>query len=941
MLKKHLALFTLFWAGLGYSFSADTLLIEKNLIRKDLIPFAELYVDHTGDLSLESILKDSLVFVDTFALNQSRKYPVAYWLHLVVETKIDIENARLVMAGDEENDQVKYLIDFIDLYCLNDKRELVAQERSGYLIPRSEKTLQYHPIQVVIPFSAKAEDRLDIYLRIQNVRVPQTVHLDLELRDASVGLPQPDFSGRLLLLAPSGMFIIIGLYVLVFYFFVWDRSYLYFGLFCLLYAGDLLLIEPNGGLTYFLSNHPSLKTSLWFVHFFCLPFLLLFGNAFIGIKKNFPKWHRYYQGLLVLFFVIPIYYVFRNIWRPYQATQPFLFLSFLTLIPICIRFVLSKNWTARLFAIGFFCFLGGNFIGVIAAWHGQSWGSISWTIGQLILLFLFAIGLGYRLLENQRQKANAEKTKELDQLKSRFFTNITHEFRTPLSLILGPIQKAEESVPFTELENGENEIPIKVRHVQLMKRNTQRIQLLVDQLLDLSKIESGKMKLNLEAGAIIKFIRFRVAEFEDIAGRKGIHLMTNYSKEAPNAFFDKDKLEKILGNILSNAIKFTPINGEIRLSCLAEEHFLKITLADNGPGMSKTEMDHIFDRFYQADHTQQQGSGVGMALVKELVELHKGYVAVESQEGKGTTISLTIGINPSHFSNSDFSLPNFPSTNGTQIIDVLPNVSSPVSIKTNPTSLQTDSLVLVVEDNHDLQNYLREILEENHQVIVANNGAEGIKLAIEKIPDFIISDIMMPKVSGIDLCKHLRKTEKTNHIPILLLTAKIEREDLLEGLSVGATDYLTKPFDARALKIKVANLIQINTQLSQKYNDHPLKLNTQKVNSLEGQFLLNVREVIVENLANEFFSVEDLGKSIGYSRSQLFRKLKAISGKSPIDLIRGYRLQYAKALLERGAGTVSEIAYQVGYSHLSYFSKSFKNEFGILPSEIKDQISNH
>ena len=938
MLQRWLAFFALFWISLGCLFSADTLLIEENFVKKDLIPFTELYIDHTGNLTLEDILQEeSLSFVDTFTLDQSEKYPTAYWLHIVVETKIDLDGVRLVVPGDEEKDHVKYLIDYLEMYQLNTKGELLAKEKSGFLIPKSEKTLAYHPLQVAVPLSAKKGDLFEIYIRIQNARTPQTIYLGLELRNGLAGLPTPDFQDRLTLLAPLGMFIIIGLYVLVFYVFVPERPYLYFGIFCFLYAIGLFFIEPEGGGAFFLPNYPGLKRSIWYIHFFCLPFLLLFGNAFIDIKRNFPKWYKYYQVLLTLFLGTPIYYVIRNFWEPYQTRHPLLIIMFLLLIPICIRFILSKNWTARLFALGIFCFLGGNLIGAIAIWQGQPWGAVSWTIGQLVLLFLFAIGLGYRLLESQRQKSKAEKIKELDRLKSRFFANISHEFRTPLSLILGPLQKAEESVPGTELEDIENEIPIKVRHIQVMKRNSLRLQQLIDQILDLSKIESSKMELCLEKGAIIKFIRSRIAEFEDIAGSKGIHLIANYSKELPNAFFDRDKVEKILINILSNAVKFTPPNGEIRLKVKAEEKFLKIITADTGPGMSQVETDHIFDRFYQADQAQQQGSGIGMALVKELVELHKGHISVESQKGGGTTITLTICIDPEYFSSSDFA--STPSPPSKEVNFSLAPVHSNTSNK-NAKPVIHKNLVLIVEDHPDLQNYLQEILCETHEVITANNGQEGIKLAIEKVPDLIVSDIMMPEVSGIELCQHLKKEEKTSHIPIILLTAKAERKDKIEGLVTGANDYLTKPFDAKELKIKVSNLLQIKDQLREKYSAFLPNMPSPKITSIEEQFLQNVSKAIQKNLSNEYYSVEELGNDIGYSRSQLFRKLKALTGKSPLEMIREHRLQLAKVLLEKNVGTVSEIAYQVGYSHLAYFSKSFKNEFGILPSEVKGIVPN-
>ena len=592
----------------------------------------------------------------------------------------------------------------------------------------------------------------------------------------------------------------------------------------------------------------------------------------------------------------------------------------------------SRNWTARLFAVGFFCFVAGNMLGVFAYMYGHNWGSVSWAIGQVTLLFLFAVGLGYRLLESEREKAAAEKIRELDGLKTRFFTNISHEFRTPLSLILGPLQKAEESVPVSELENADNQIPVKAGYIQLMKRNALRLKQLIDQILDISKIESDKMPLRLEKGGIIKFIRSRVSEFEDISAGKQIHLVANYPPEIPQAAFDPDKLEKVLVNLLSNALKFTPAFGEIHVQVESVDPFLKIKVTDTGPGMTRTEADRIFDRFYQADNAQMQGTGIGMALVKELVELHQGRISVESQVGEGTTFSMLLCIDPNRFSPADFS-------KGGQLLVDPPTGFESIS-KSVPEFEPTSSLdiiknlVLVVEDNLDLQSYIKEILSEEHQVITANNGLEGKELAMQKIPDLIVSDVMMPKMSGMELSDFLKKEEKTSHIPLILLTAKAERKDKLDGLMTGADDYLTKPFDAKELQVKVSNLIHLREKLKEKYSGMPWKLKTRKVSSLEDQFLKNVSDSISENLSNEYFSVEELALAIGYSRSQLFRKLKAITGKSPLDLIKEQRLHYAKELLEKGAATVSEVAFEVGYSNLSYFSRSFKKEFGVLPSAL-------
>ncbi|MCB0583930.1 MAG: response regulator [Phaeodactylibacter sp.] len=918
-----------------FAIASDTLTIDSMFVRIGLARYAGLFVDTTGEQTLEDLLQQQPPFIAGYNLEQEGPYPVAYWLRIPVVAKEDITGARIVVPGNPETGYTEHRLDYMDAYLVDQDGAVRNHGRSGFFVPRSEKKLPAHYMVAAVPVSLEAGRHYELYVRLQNATDPQTAWLGLELRSASAGLPSPDFGLRWVILGPWGMFIIIGLYVLVFFYYVRDRAFLYFGIFCLLYSLDLLSTEPEGGLLGLIPEHPEWSAPIFYAHLFSLTFLMLFGREFIDIKARFPRWSRYYQFVLILLAAVTAFYFIRNFWKPYQVIQPWLILSFLLFIPFCIRFVLSTNWPARLFGAGFFSFVAGNIIGVFAIINGHKWGPVSWMVGQVTLLFLFAAGLGYRLLEGERQQAQAEKMQDLDRLKTRFFTNISHEFRTPLSLILGPLQRAAESVPFSEMQDDDNEIPVRAAHIQLMKRNALRMEELIDQILDLSKIESGKMELRLQRGDVLKFIRSRVAEFEDIAGRNGIHLVASYSEAAAEACFDPDKLEKILVNLLSNAVKFTPFKGEVRVMAEASGQYLKIKVTDTGPGMSQVEAEHIFDRFYQADKAAQQGSGIGMALVKELVELHHGRVSVDSQLGAGTSITCRIGISPNLFSPEEFSTEPSRLAGESTLPYRLPASEKPPEAVPVAEGSEKESLVLVVEDNVGLQAFLQEILSEQHRVLLAGNGREGVEKALEHLPDLVVSDVMMPEMSGIELCDHLKKEEKTSHIPILLLTAKAEQKDKLAGLSTGADDYLTKPFDAKELLVKVSNLIRIREQLREKYSKHPWSPALQSVTSLEERFLQNVMAAIRKNLSNEYYSVEELGRDVGYSRSQLFRKLKALTGKTPLEQIRRQRLYYARELLEKRSGTVSEVAYQVGYSNLSYFSRSFREEFGISPSEVK------
>ncbi len=912
--------------------ASDSLRIEGFILKEKLIPHASLFVDKSGKLSLEEILQSPQAFQESFETEQASQYPEVYWLHVPIIAETALQQALLVIPGDSLRDEVHFGLDYFEFFLLNESGEMIRHEKSGFLTPQSEKSLKEHPLALGLPISLEAGKRYSLYVRLQNVHRPQRQFLGVELRGEAIGLPRLNMSDRWEVLGPWGMFVIIGMLAMVLFFYVRDRAFLYFGIFCFLYSFDLLAIEPAGGLVYLFSWQPTLARPFFQLCLFSVPFMLLFGHAFIDVKTHFPAWNRYYLASLALISLVVVAYFVRAFWPPYILHAGGFLLSLLLIIPVGVRFIWSKNWTARIFAIGFFSFLGGNVVGVIAMSNNEPWAALASAMGQFGLLFIFTIGLGYRFLEGERKQAQVEKIQELDQLKTRFFTNISHEFRTPLSLILGPLQHAEENIPGSELENSGNEIPVKAGHIQVMKRNALRLQQLIDQILDISKIESGKMRLKLQQGAVVQFIRSRVAEFSDIAHKKRIHLITNYLSENKEAIFDPDKLEKIMVNILSNAIKYTPENGEIYLSVKADSRTLSVSVADNGEGMSKAETDQIFDRFYQSDKSRQQGSGIGMALVKELIELHQGQIRVESQLGKGTTISFSLKIHAGDFQGDDFQPAAQP---------LPPSLQE--SLKTQPgiefwpteaTASEHENLVLIVEDNPDLQAYMQELLQDSYQLILARDGQEGIEMAREHLPDLIISDVMMPRLSGIELCDFVKKEEKTSHIPVILLTAKAEQRDKWQGLSSGADDYLTKPFDAKELKLKMENIIQSRRLLKEKYSQQPWSFPEVESLSMEEKFLQQVASTIRENMGNEYFSVEELGKEIGYSRSQLFRKLKSLTGKSPLDLIRDQRLHFAKKLLESHSMTVSEAAYQVGYSNISYFSKSFKKEFGVSPSEL-------
>ncbi len=565
-----------------------------------------------------------------------------------------------------------------------------------------------------------------------------------------------------------------------------------------------------------------------------------------------------------------------------------------------------------------------------------------------------------QLLHNlELEHYQAEKLVELDKMKSRFFANISHEFRTPLTLILGPLEKLRSKIKDYESEEELN----------IIQRNALRLQNLINQLLSLSKLESGQMKLRAQETNIVSLVNNCVQSFESLAKSKNIEL--NFQAEEKNivVFIDRDKLEKIIFNLLSNAFKFTGEGGIVQVKVGSKQYAVGkkeskdfanfqlpsaspgmcvlLKISDTGRGIPSEKLPHIFDRFYQADQTytkDQEGSGIGLALTKELVELHHGKISVESKLGKGTTFTIWLPMGKEHLRGNEWSdIIESSSTEARAVALHEPEIV--VYLDENKNKLAADAyekddgkpLLLIVEDNDDLRSYIRSYLMIDYKIHEATDGEKGLAKAIDKIPDLVISDVMMPKMDGMELCKKLKTDERTSHIPVILLTAKAALEDRLEGLETGADDFITKPFDPQELQVRVKNLIKQRKKLQQIFSNiigSPEYLAANAITSMDKKFIQKVTEVIERNLQDAEFKVEHFGIEMNMSRMQLHRKLKALTNYSPGEYIRFIRLNKAAVMLKENAGNIAEIAYDVGFNNPSYFSECFKKQFGKLPSDF-------
>jgi DNA-binding response OmpR family regulator/anti-sigma regulatory factor (Ser/Thr protein kinase) len=499
-------------------------------------------------------------------------------------------------------------------------------------------------------------------------------------------------------------------------------------------------------------------------------------------------------------------------------------------------------------------------------------------------------------------------------MKSDFFANISHEFRTPLSLIMAPLkEKMEVSVNQKEQEE-----------YGMMYRNADHLFNLINQLLDLSKLENGKIKLEKSVLELSHFFKIIAASFSSLAEYRHIDFSSEIQDETIWVELDQDIIQKICYNLLSNAFKFTPEDGCVLLKVEFSQPHLKITISDTGSGIPIEDQDKVFNRFFQSSHTNQLGTGIGLALTKELVEFHQGKIRLSSTAGKGTTFFIEIPVDQI----------SAPDKQETAVKFNTPFDFNTIQNKNNGHG-KVGPLILIIEDNPDLRGYLGELFQGNYIIHKSHNGAEGIQKAMEIIPDLIICDVMMPEKDGMEVCEALKKAAETNHIPIILLTAKVNQESKLHGLTIGADDYLSKPFDPKELKIRVSNLLEQRRILKAKYAKLLLLQPDEiEVSSSDELFLKKVMGIVSRNMEDSEFTVDKFSLEVGMSRMQLHRKLSALTGYSSMTFVRHQRLHRATQLLIAGE-PVSQVAYAVGFAGLSSFTRAFKKEFHVAPSEYK------
>jgi signal transduction histidine kinase/DNA-binding response OmpR family regulator len=558
----------------------------------------------------------------------------------------------------------------------------------------------------------------------------------------------------------------------------------------------------------------------------------------------------------------------------------------------------------------------------------------------LFLMYLFRwVILNREKLRNEirLEKINIKNIRENELMKMRFFTNISHEFRTPLTLIKGPLEKLSDSSNKTSVEDRNY-------YLKLIHTNTDRLINMVNQLMDYRKLEAGSLVLEPSQGDIVEFCRNTWAAFSLMANQKHIQYTFQSQIESLN-------MDKIISNLLSNAFKFTADYGLISLSIAITKNemilesfhpeILEITIKDNGIGISEMNLPHIFERFYSVSKTingKTEGTGIGLALVKELTELHKGRITVQSTDGEGAEFIIHLPLISHDYQKQNGALheQELRITFKTEII----NSDIDKTIDGNKDAKRYK--ILIVEDDDELRIFIKKELQKEYDLLLAKNGDEGLRMAFFDIPDLILSDVMMPKMDGFELCKTIKEDERTSHIPIILLTARHSQEKQFEGFEAGADDYILKPFSLELLKIRIRNLITIRQEIIEKFkHGTSLNFNDERIENKDRILLQSFIDLILENINNENLNADFIANKMNISRSVVYIKIEALSGQTVNEFIRNIRLKKSIRFLGQDSLSISEIAYEVGFTSHSYFTRSFTKHFGISPKDYMAQNRNN
>ncbi len=926
------------------SHSTSTICVLKNNPTDyQLKPFVQLLEESTKKYTIQDINQPSVQaeFQSVTNHDLSITNNQYYW------GKVQIENS----LTDAENFTEWYLYfnlswTTLDVYT-QDNNGAWKQERSGIFTPKNLEKRIPNLRGNLVKISLPPGEIKTIYFRGASERSAINPSFSIRLHHVDF-LYNDILKNKIGNAIFTGFLLMIFVYNLILYFYGRDRSFIF-------YSGYLAMVVIYSGFAsadltdwlgfYLFPQHPEywgfLKLSLY-VAMMCY---LAFIRSFLDLELLLPSWDKFFRFIIYLGFLLMVLdVVILNMTNFSHVVEDRVSIFYIFLVIFSCLFLMyplfKTNDKKGYFIIGGISVIClGAFLTVLTRVALPPFTVFYLKAGTVVEVIIFSLGLAYRVrqqrvskqqaefalkasqMEQEQKQLEADRLKELNEFKTRFYTNITHEFRTPLTVIMGMSDN---------IKNHPQE-------KKLIRRNGENLLRLINELLDLSKLESGKLNLNLIHQDLIVYLQYLTESFYSTAMQKNIRLVFHSEEKVVMMDYDEEKIQQIVYNLISNALKFTTDAGKIifHASRIQEEGepVLKLKIKDTGIGMSPENVERVFDRFFQGNDSgtnPSEGTGIGLSLTKELVELMKGRIEVESQIGEGTEFTLYLPIETSMANSEKLVSPNYPIVN-----EVPTEFQDEENDKAETFSSGSFPDLLVIEDNPDIIIYIKSILKNSYNIHTASNGKLGIEKALNLIPDIIISDVMMPEKNGYEVCDILKKDKRTSHIPIILLTAKSTQSDKVDGLKHGADAYLTKPFDKEELLIRLKKLVDIRQQLQLRYtNGLNEKTSSVSANSIEEIFLQKLQEQIQNHLSDTQFGVPQLAETINLSQMQLYRKLKALTGKTPSQFIRSYRLQKALELLQAGELNVSEVAYDVGFSDPSYFSRMFHKEFGKNPSQF-------
>lgn len=883
--------------------------------------------DHT--LNIESVVQNNRYsFHESRAVSNLNPHSV-WWLKLEIVPAFSSDSFCIGLpdVGKAGNMQGN---DLVDVWIVENLKQ--QHFETGILTPLSRRPIKDPINRNLFPLSLVKDRPLTVYMRVERELNFLPPELDFAMVHRSTLQTYASPMLRLALFYTGCAILMFG-FGLAFLIITRERSFAWFCAAAFLLFAHMQMLAPENQLTKWLfPEHPRYQFHLFEMLSAAFSTCLLqLIRHFLNTNQRFRKWDKTIRILIwSVISVVALNVLLVEIHPAWNISALGYGMLFIAHITVGVGLSLNKDLYARWCGYAMLWLFGFQLLGIL--WNENiipAWFPNPWAISQLGLMVILFFVVAHRFKHSSKEKAEAAKIVEMDAIKSRFFANISHELRTPLTLILGPLRQVNDK----EITST----PLK-KNIVMMRRNAERLLQLINQLLDISKLESGNLKLAVSRTDIGGVLRSVATSFEALAEQRQI----NYYKQFPEhdivGYCDKDKLEKIVVNLLSNAFRFTAANGTVSFLVEADAERVRFTVQDNGRGIPNDQIEKIFDRFHQVGGTEG-GTGIGLSLTKELLHLHKGQISVQSEKGKGSSFRVSIPVIQSAYTTEEI-VSRF-----SQLDEETPGQTTeqffPIDEDTETGIDSKFPSVLVVEDNADLQDFIASTLQTKFKVEVANDGADGLKKALEQVPDCIISDIMMPVMDGIEFARRIKAEPATSHVPVVLLTAKAGTASKIEGLQTGADDYLVKPFDATELITRIQNLVDQRQQLREKYSSQVITLQPEEMaaNSIDKEFIDLVRNHLESNIDNDLFGVSELADAVHLSRSQLHRKLKSLTGFAPNELIRNFRLERAMQLLQQQAGSVAEIAFNTGFNTAAYFSKCFLDRYGYSPTSVLKEKS--